>query len=108
MAEYLTATNVFLAAAVYLAVCGAAGAYVSGQLGREGIEGFVLALLFGPLGVLIAACLPAIDRAKAGGEQEEKVDVVEEGLRAAVGWTMPSEPPPAPRAPRRLLGEVRE
>ncbi len=35
-----------------------AGDYVARQKGRTGTEGAVFGLIFGPLGVLIVACLP--------------------------------------------------
>lgn len=38
--------------------CIGLGCYVAGEKGREPGEGFVLALLFGPFGVLISALLP--------------------------------------------------
>jgi hypothetical protein len=34
------------------------GRWVAYQCGRESIEGFVLGLLFGPLGVIVEALLP--------------------------------------------------
>jgi hypothetical protein len=39
---------------------GLLGAYVADQKGRGKTEGFWLGLLFGPLGVLVVALLPAI------------------------------------------------
>lgn len=40
------------------------GVYVAGEKGRSGWEGFILALLFGPFGVLIEALLPRREKAK--------------------------------------------
>jgi hypothetical protein len=42
----------------YLAICGAAGCYVSATKGRLQGEGFWFGVLFGPLGLVVAACLP--------------------------------------------------
>lgn len=54
------------------------GGYVSSEKGRDSTEGVMLALLFGPFGVLIAALLPS--KPKATPTQAE----VDSGARAAV------------------------
>lgn len=48
------------------------GIYVAGERGRSGWEGFILAFLFGPFGVLIEALLPRREKAKqpAGGYED--------------------------------------
>jgi hypothetical protein len=124
MTEY--STNLLLAAAIYLALCGAAGLYISGQVGRDGMEGLLLGLFFGPAGLIVAACLPrpaarAVARAAAGPETiafgDDDDDAEEDGAvrgrlaeleRSARRPARPAPPPvPAPRS-RRLLGEVEE
>jgi hypothetical protein len=40
-------------------ICAGLGSYVAVQKGRGGFEGFFFGLLLGPLGVLIAALMPA-------------------------------------------------
>jgi hypothetical protein len=44
----------------YFAIVGGFGAYVAVQKNRAGAEGLLLGLLFGPLGVLVEACLPTV------------------------------------------------
>src|SRR6185503_8687792 len=74
MADYLTPGHVFLATAAYLLLCGVAGCYVSAQKGRSCGEGFLLAFLFGPAGLIVAACLPAVPGPghAAGAEEDEE------------------------------------
>jgi hypothetical protein len=48
-----------LALAAGLGVLGALGAWIAKQKRRGPIEGFILGFLFGPLGVVIEALLPA-------------------------------------------------
>jgi hypothetical protein len=42
----------------YLFLCAIAGGYCSVQKGRNALEGFLLGLIFGPFGIVAAACLP--------------------------------------------------
>ncbi len=58
MATESIAPFVFLAVILYIVVFGGLGTYVSIQKNRYGWEGFWLAVLFGPLGAIIAALLP--------------------------------------------------
>lgn len=51
--------TIFLIVSAWLIVFGAFGGYVSIQVGREPAEGLILGALFGPLGVIVAALLPA-------------------------------------------------
>jgi Na+/melibiose symporter-like transporter len=39
-------------------VCGCLGAWITGRRGRSSLSGFVLGVLFGPLGLMIALFLP--------------------------------------------------
>lgn len=73
MAEYLTATNLLIGLGCYLFACGLAGIYVSGQKARDGMEGFLFGVLFGPAGLVVAACLPdrAGDRPAANATTKE-------------------------------------
>ena len=62
---------IVLAFIVGLIILGILGAWVSAQKNRDGLEGFLLGCLFGPLGVLIAALLPTLPpSAKPISEQE--------------------------------------
>lgn len=42
------------------AVCGCLAAWIAGQRGRSGVEGFLLGFLFGPFGIIIELFLPQI------------------------------------------------
>jgi hypothetical protein len=42
----------------YVFLMGYAGSYIAGEKHRSNIEGIVFALLFGPLGLTLVACLP--------------------------------------------------
>lgn len=57
----MSATLTYLAAAgvLYLLTSGLAGCYVSPRVGLSRGEGFLLGLLFGPIGLAVAAGLPA-------------------------------------------------
>ena len=47
-----------LGTVIYLFICGGIGVYVANQKGRGDGEGFWFGILFGPIGILIVACLP--------------------------------------------------
>jgi len=90
--------------AVYLFISSILGCYVAYEKGRSQTEGFIFGLLFGPLGLLIVACLPTGDRPGRG-----------DGGRVAMPEAKPQrtveeEPKPVwlPNKKRRLLGEVQE
>lgn len=128
-----TGSIVFLVVTYWCAFA-LAGAYCSKVRGRPGPEGFIFGLLFGPLGVLIAAVLSggpspigawhadlmSVDRAAREREREPKVDfsAIPAGGKGAVEPLAPARPsskpasaapPPVPKkAPRKLLGEVSE
>jgi hypothetical protein len=66
-----------LAAVAAWVALGLLGWYVSAQKGRPAAEGVLLGLLFGPLGVLVAALLPTLPRAGDEGEADpepERID----------------------------------
>jgi hypothetical protein len=48
----------FLWVIIALVVCALTGYYISAEKGRGGFEGFVLGLLFGPFGLLLAVLMP--------------------------------------------------
>ncbi|MGO9471412.1 MAG: hypothetical protein ACLQIB_06975 [Isosphaeraceae bacterium] len=50
-----------LGVAGYFVLSAMVGCYVAYEKGRSQMEGFILGLLFGPLGLLIVACLPTGD-----------------------------------------------
>jgi hypothetical protein len=71
---------VLLLAIVYLVVCAGAGAYVADQKGRGAGEGMIFGFAFGPLGLIVEACLPErLDREPLLERQprDRKVDNVE-------------------------------
>jgi len=49
-------------ALIYFTVFGLAGSYVAEQNGRSLLEGVCFGLVFGPLGLVIEACLPTQQR----------------------------------------------
>lgn len=113
-----------LGLAIYLVVCGVAGCYVAGEKGRGQAEGFLLAALFGPLGLVVVACLPegpgmaAIraewDRPAAGEDDPAPTRADDEpdwsrleAPRKPRGAPAEGGPPPiVGRAAKRLMGEV--
>lgn len=50
--------TIFLCVSAWLVAFGALGGYVSVQVDRDAAEGLILGVLFGPLGVIVAALLP--------------------------------------------------
>jgi hypothetical protein len=64
----------------YLLACACAGSYCSSEKGRSPLEGFILGALFGPAGIIAAACLPLIERRPI--EQEEEDEAPEEDVEA--------------------------
>lgn len=113
MSEYLTPGYLTLYAMIYLVVYGVAGMYVAAQAGRPETEGFLLAVLFGPFGLVVAAVLPprAIEGGTVAAEDggELRYDrAVRENLDRTPTVAPPTVPPNPPPRPRRLLGEVRE
>lgn len=54
--EFVTISVILCA---WVVAFGALGGYVSVQVDRDPAEGLILGVLFGPLGVLVAALLPA-------------------------------------------------
>ncbi len=62
------------AGAIYLLICGISGLVVATEKNRSEGEGFVYGLLFGPIGVLIEACLATrpsrpVDPGPSAGER---------------------------------------
>jgi hypothetical protein len=47
-----------IGALIGLCIFGALGSYIASQKNRSGSEGFILGFLFGPLGVIVEACMP--------------------------------------------------
>jgi hypothetical protein len=60
MDELAAAHLLMVAAICYLLVSAVAGSYVSFEKGRSGWEGFLFAFVFGPIGLVVAACMPTI------------------------------------------------
>jgi hypothetical protein len=59
-------------AAGYLFATACAGAYCSTEKGRPWLEGFLLGALFGPFGIVSAACLPRIKRPEIGDDKQDE------------------------------------
>lgn len=104
MSEYLTPFNVLVGLGAYLFLCGLAGCYVSTEKARSPWEGCLLAVLFGPLGLVVAACLPAGTEDAAADDRGDDEDG---RARAHLAELERAGPPPVPRA-RKLLGDVWE
>ncbi len=51
-------TAVLIGVGLFALVCGLVGAWVSDQVGRPTVEGWWLGVFFGPLGLILEACLP--------------------------------------------------
>jgi hypothetical protein len=65
---------------VYILVCACAGSYVAAQKGRPLFEGLIFGLLFGPIGLVVEACLPdmgSVDDEEdiASEEDEPEIDI---------------------------------
>jgi hypothetical protein len=88
---------IWYAALVYL------GTYVADQKGRPQFEGFMLALLFGPLGVAVVAWLPTL-----GPPAPKKPPKPQGRDRPARQPVARPAPVPKPTGPRPLLGELEE
>ena len=67
---------------VFWAAMAGLGMYISNAKGREVGEGLLLGLCFGPLGVLIAALLPTVQRVQVSDEERQRV-AAEESARVA-------------------------
>jgi hypothetical protein len=76
--------------AVGLTVCGALGAYVAAQKGREPVEGLVFGVLLGPLGVLVAGLMPTRD-AQSPPHAPQPDEEVRDALPTA-GMRIPEKP----------------
>lgn len=103
MSDFASATDLVLAAAFYMLLCGFVGAYVSAQKGRSQLEGLALGVLLGPLGPVVSAGLPIMGRRPAGDDAPGAAcgrSAAPPALRRA------PRPEPAPQRPRRLLGEL--
>lgn len=53
--------TILLCALVYIVVLGLSVAYVARQKGRLEAEGYLFAILFGPLNLILVACLPKLE-----------------------------------------------
>ena len=95
-----------VALAVYCIACGLGGMYCSSARGRPGAEGFALGAIFGPFGVVAAACLPGPVPVDGGAVAIDESAEAERQLRAKIKAMTPKPLPPA--RPRKLLGEVGE
>jgi hypothetical protein len=79
------------------------GLYVAGEKGRSGWEGVGLALVFGPLGVLVVALLPTL-----GPPPAPRPPTPQGRDRPARQPVARPAPAPKPSGPRPLLGELDE
>jgi hypothetical protein len=101
----------------YLLVTGLAGSYVSFEKGRSGWEGLLFGVFFGPIGLVVAACLPTAPVAsRAKVERKAMWPNVEDDahVRAALAAVQPPDTPPKRMsdadwaARQRLLGHAEE
>ena len=108
MSDYLTPSTMIVAGLAYLTACGVAGCYVSAQRNRSCGEGFLLAAIFGPMGLIVAACLPELPAVEDEAEEDSKTaqraedDAGRSYLAAMERVSRPNSPPPL----RKLMGEV--
>jgi hypothetical protein len=58
-------TSVVFGLLIYLAAFTTMGLYVANAKGRGDAEGAIFAVLFGPLGLLLVACLPTVEKKEA-------------------------------------------
>jgi len=99
----------------YLLLCAVCGIYVATEKNRSQNEGFLFGLLFGPLGLIVVACLPiGTAREDAANEDPEdgivaSVDRLLAPSRSVIDKRLGS-PPSAEtrRQARELLGEIDE
>lgn len=80
-----------IGAAVALTVCGALGAYVAAQKGREPVEGLVFGVLLGPLGVIVAGLMPTRDAQSPPPHAPQPDEEVRDALPRA-GLRIPEKP----------------
>ncbi len=59
---------------MYILICVGFGGYIASEKGRKPGEGVLFALFFGPLGLIIAACMPTVEKAPPGPDQEDEDD----------------------------------
>lgn len=83
-----------LALCVWAAIFCGAGAYISTEKGRNPAEGVVLGLLFGPIGLIVAAVLPTVVQGRAKPDDKPAV---------AAAWAKPN--PWAPVEEEERTGE---
>lgn len=98
---------------VYAALAVIAGLYVADVKNRSPAEGFWFPLLFGPIGVLIVACLPAGNyrESQAASDPDEIAERIRvASLDRSTRERQSSTPDKVAqqREARRLLGEVDE
>ena len=82
----------------YLLVTGIAGSYVSFEKGRSGWEGFLFGVFFGPIGLVVAACMPTAPAPVASqakvGRQAMAPNVDDDAhVRAALAAMQPPDTP---------------
>lgn len=115
--------GILIAVFAYFVSCMVAGVYVADAKSRSTTEGFFFGILFGPIGVLIVACLPMgtvgvvapfTPKPVLTARQREAADLAaDEATEAAAvarHWEALSASPvrPTTRKIRPLLGEVKE
>ncbi len=62
------------------------GVYVSIAKGRPGFEGVILALILGPLGILVAVLMPTVERMHYAPRPRREVIEEQEDLPDVVNW----------------------
>lgn len=121
----------FLLGFAYAIFCGFTGVYIATQKGRSQGEGMFFGLLFGPLGLVVAASLPnvlveggSVESADDQADEEEQsvrahldaippsagdpvnrfLDGMERRARVARDPSRPDSPPPVPGTGRPRVG----
>jgi hypothetical protein len=92
----------------YALVCGGLGRYVSDERVRSWFEGLMFGLFLGPMGVIAAACMPAMERPPARLSFEERSAQIDEARAKEALAQMQPKPTPVAHQARRLLGEFEE
>ena len=92
---------------IFALICGGIGCYVSQQKHRDPTEGFMFGLLLGPLGLVIAACLPTGQpKSRAVTDEDEADEIVRRAFSQPINAR--DQQAETRRQARRLLGEVSE
>jgi hypothetical protein len=82
-------TAYVLLAWLVISIFGLAGGYVAHQKHRPMTEGVILALFFGPFGLIVEACLPTLERMPAQRVPTQQPTMLTQALDVALGRNDP-------------------